>query len=290
MSSRSFAQLAKVLPFTSLLMLLMNLPLSTAQIEIQNQRYFTIEKNGIKPIILPFKIDQATSTVEWSKPNEAVLASYAPDTVERWRLTEINLRTDRDTKKQTFSGSSTTFYSGGMRSKTICEGEADTTPSCVSASRKLCAVFKKQSAAMKQKLFGDGGKSEIVNLGRQCSDFAGYLQGLSPESNLSQAERTERDTAVVEKDIEAIRDLKKRARNNELQNLDLKGMESYWSETKVGASVSGMKNRANRLKEVSHDFVMLSKLAAMCADIDFETPPGGLGWTLPKSSKKKVIH
>lgn len=223
--------------------------------------------------------------IEWSSGRNFAAARYGDPVVSDkgvWRMTEL------DMKDGVFTGTTTSFYENGVRSKTLCQGNVGSEANCVTATRKFCESFKAKNKNLGISIQDEGTKANIASLGRQCSDFADYLrETLNPNELLDGRERAERDENVVSSDIDAISRLKDDVKTKNVKDAKLVGMDAWMDrDTKLGASTSGMKDRNACLKQVSSDLRSLSQLAFMCADVRFVEQYSGAGWQLPASGSK----
>lgn len=231
---------------------------------------------------------QTTSTsngniLEWSSGKNFAAARFGdPIGKGLWRVTELDL------KDGVFTGSTTSFYEHGVRSKTLCQGEVGAEANCVTATRKFCESFKTKNRNLGVSIQDEGTKANILNLGQQCSAFTDYLrETLNPNELLEGRERAERDDNVVASDVDAISRLKDEVKMKSVKDAKLIGMDAWMDrDTKLGANTSGMKNRSERLEQVSSDLRSLSQLAFMCADVSFVEQYAGAGWQLPKNNSK----
>jgi hypothetical protein len=70
--------------------------------------------------------------------------------------------------------------------------------------------------------------------------------------------------------LQAIDAVRKAAQSKPLQDAKFKGLSDlYGKGDDVGASSTGMRDRAQRLKDIGADFKVLSKLAFTCSDATF---------------------
>lgn len=267
---------------------------TVVQSEIQHRNNFSFILGGIAPKgdrAHKLTRDPKGNIYEWSKPTETVVAQFgrATDiTGEVWRLSEIEVSKEVGSQKETFSGVTTTFYKHGVRSKTKCSGPPAETAQCVTASRKFCETFKARNKPLGIRITDEGTKENILRMGRECSDYADYLNlTLDPNKILNGSERSDRDENVVKADLAALREFKGSATTDAVRKLKLDGFDDWFgSDDKVGASTTGMKNRGDRLKQAGTDFKVLSELAAMCAETTFVEQSPGAGWTLEKPRSK----
>lgn len=227
--------------------------------------------------------------LEWNSGMDSVAVQYGQSEADGvWRLTEIDsslidVETVRSTnsadavikKVPSFRSVTTSFNENGVRSKTSCDGNSVDTVQCVTASRKFCHRFQVESKTFGKKLGLDKMNAEttkkLSDMGRQCSEYASFLDNtLDPNITISGRERADRDEAMVEGDLNAIRAMKAALTRKDLGGVKLKGLnDRFGSDQAVGANTSGMKNRFERLREVRNDFRALSDLAVMCTDIEF---------------------
>lgn len=256
--------------------------------EIRNRDHFSILLGDVSGSTRRQYQETKTSNgkiIEWSSGKNFAAARYGDPVVSGngvWRVTEL------DVKDGVFTGSTTSFYENGVRSKTQCQGSVGSEANCVTASRKFCESFKAKNKDLGIAIQDEGTKSNILNLGRQCADFANYLQEtLNPSGLLEGRERAERDENVVAADIDAISRLKDEVKTKSVKDAKLVGMDAWMDrDTKLGASTTGMRERADRLKQASTDLRSLSRLAYMCADVRFVEQYSGAGWQLQQNNSK----
>lgn len=262
---------------------------TVVQSEISHPSYFSFLLGGIAPKgDRQHKLTKSDNgdIYEWSNSNQSVVAQFGPAADIKgdvWRLSEMEYTYDPERKKSELVGITTSFYRHGVRSKTRCSGASEETAECVTASRKFCETFKARNKPLGIQITDEGTRENILRMGRECSAYADYLnQTLDPAKLLNGTERSERDQNVVKSDLAALRDLKTAATAKSVNGFNLKGMNDWFgAEDKVGASTTGMKNRADRLKQAGSDFRALSHLAAMCSETTFVEQSRGAGWTLP---------
>jgi len=265
---------------------------SVVQSEITHPSHFSFLLGGIAPKgERQHKLtkNDRGNIYEWSQQNQTIVAQFGPATNVKgdvWRLSEIESTYDPVEKKSELTGVTTSFYPHGVRSKTRCSGASEETAQCVTASRKFCETFKARNKPLGIQITDEGTRENILRMGRECSAYADYLnQTLDPVKLLNGAERGERDENVVKSDLAALKDLKTSATAKAVNGFELKGLNDWFgADDKVGASTTGMKNRADRLKQAGSDFRALSHLAAMCSETTFVEQGRGTGWTLPQDT------
>lgn len=262
---------------------------SLVQTEIEHSKMFTVTNDRLQSFIKP---ETATNNddgviMEWSRPDRSVAAQFgrAKGIPAIWRLTEVESSVDSKTQVRTFKATTTTFDDQSVRAKTFCEGPVTESAQCVTASLKFCREFKaKSSRDFGMNTASDGTREKLLGLGKQCADYANYLgTTLNPNQRLNSTDRAIRDDDTVTKDIAAIRSVKDAMKTGDLKGLS--GIDDWHGkEDKVGASTTGMKNRSERLQGAANDFLILSKLAVMCSELQFAGKDAGTKWKNPTSS------
>ncbi|MDX9731091.1 MAG: hypothetical protein RBT63_04915 [Bdellovibrionales bacterium] len=228
---------------------------------------------------------------EWTNDRDVSAIQYGKDSSIKgdvWRLSEVRTLDD------SITAVTTTFYQHGVRSKTVCDGKVAATPSCVTATRTFCSNFKRQSADLGINTNNSDTVNRFQEVGEQCAVYAEYLdKTLDPNKIIVDYQRSERDRNVVERDIAAIHDLNQSLSSGPKKSKGtiMRGMDDWFGKgNAVGVSSSGMKQRSNRLKEISNDFRSLSHLAAMCSEITFvsqdEVPSVGIIREAPSNSSQ----
>jgi hypothetical protein len=254
--------------------------------EIVRSNYFQFASGAITPTDIrkpSFKSKlEGADLLEWTTGDDVIAATYGNVGGEGKggggknfsRLTQIEL------KKGELSAVTTTFFKNGLRSKTECIGKTSSTLKCATASRNLCQYFKENMNEDGAKLgfIKEGGavspdvKKRMLVLGEQCSEYASFLKNLLDpnEAIVTGSSRGNRDSELVEKDLQAIDAVRKAGQSAALKNASFKGLNDMWSKgDDVGASSTGMRNRSDRLQEIGADFKVMSRLAFTCADAKF---------------------
>ncbi len=227
--------------------------------------------------------------LEWNNGMDTVAVQYGKSESDGiWRLTELDsdlveIEVARSTNSEeailkkvpSFRAITTSFSADGVRSKTLCDGNSVDTVQCVTATRKFCHRFREESKTFGKKLGvgkmdGEAAR-KLTDLGRQCSEYANFLDNtLDPNLTINGRERANRDEAMIEGDLNAIRAMKSALTRKDLNSVKMKGLnDRFGSDESVGATTTGMKNRFERLREVRGDFRALSELAVMCTDVEF---------------------